>query len=215
MAMLVLRGCAIGLALLLYTLGVVHAVPLVWTYHDASFADGGTLSGWFVFDADDPDFIFPRSFDILLNGGTSGIPSFEFTPATVDDPILTGISDTFMAVENHSNRVNDVVFVISTFSQAMTDAGGKIPIELDAANSFSLSYKGFDATPFGDSTRSQIIGGYISASPVPEPSGGILIALGSIALALSSMRRKKKRSDRACLQFGTQNSPFSRQHPLT
>jgi hypothetical protein len=79
--MLVLRGCAIGLALLLYTLGVVHAVPLVWTYHDASFADGGTLSGWFVFDADDPVSYFRAASTSFSMAALQG-SSFEFTPAT-------------------------------------------------------------------------------------------------------------------------------------
>src|SRR4051794_39139707 len=79
----VFLAMALGLALI-SAMGVASANVLRWDLQNVTFLDGGTASGFFLFDA---DASLPKSvvdWDITLGGGnaTWPFPAFRFTPTT-------------------------------------------------------------------------------------------------------------------------------------
>ncbi len=67
-------------ALMLTWASGAFAFPVTWTLSNGQFADGGTASGYFVYDADTDSF---SSWSISVGGGvTATFPAFIYNPTT-------------------------------------------------------------------------------------------------------------------------------------
>lgn len=73
---------AAAAALFLAGAGTASALPVTWTLHDVAFVDGGTASGWFVYDKDASLYLL-ASWSITVAGGdTTTFPPMTYDPTT-------------------------------------------------------------------------------------------------------------------------------------
>ncbi|MBI3678926.1 MAG: hypothetical protein HY235_00725 [Acidobacteria bacterium] len=104
-------------------LWLAPAAPVNWTFVGAGFADGGTITGSFVWDAALSSMI---SWDVSVAGGNTGtFPGFTYSNATSTFFLqnLGNPEDTFLFTQNASTRVLRVTPV-----SALTDLGGAVAL---------------------------------------------------------------------------------------
>jgi hypothetical protein len=76
-----LVNCAASAFLIVLFTGTIKAGPIFWNV-DASFVDGGALTGTFEFDTTQTQTNAALSYSLTVSGGnTSVFPSFTYTPA--------------------------------------------------------------------------------------------------------------------------------------
>ena len=150
---------AVAFLIVLFT-RTINAGPIVWSI-DASFVDGGTLTGTFEFDTTQ---ILPNSalsYSLTVTGGnTSVFPSFTYTPA---------------------NSISGGGF---SFSQLLVNdlANGR---ELDVFFSGTLLNPGSSPDPVATALSVEMLGGSQGrsfssgiATVVPDPSAFLLLVFG-------------------------------------
>ena len=120
---------ALALSLVLGA-GSAFAVPVTWTLDGATFADGGTASGWFVYDLDAPGGQILTDFSISVDGGdTVTFPPITYSPANAYGSVNEGGAGNIGTIfglsapgETRGVRIPAVT--------PLTDAGGTLAINL-------------------------------------------------------------------------------------
>ena len=158
-----------------------QATPLTWTLQDVRFDDGGTASGFFVFDPE--TIVFdqqnqqwiatpPTIFDIVTTGPVVG-GEFHYQP-----PEQAFICE---SCSNFGMYFGSFLILVLEFDTPLPAAGGTIPL---FGKEMLFEQFGFVR---------EITSG--SVTTVPEPGSSALIALGGAFLVL--LRRRRFRTPRA------------------
>jgi hypothetical protein len=137
-----------------------------WTFTDARFTDGGTITGSFVYDADTQQV--PEWSVSVAGGETSAFPPLTYTE-------LNGSAD---SGKNPGNSQPTVYFYLGgsqrvlrvTPMDALTNAGGDTAINLNTAGNRSGGVECYNCGPWRE-----ISAGSLHGVPVP---GGFAIRRG-------------------------------------
>ena len=145
----------------------LSATPLTWTLQ-ATFADGGTASGVFTYDADTGTF---SNWNVTATGGnTSVFFPFTFTPANSSVGIFSGNSRlTFGSNASFPDSVagvpeNLVLEITLSSSSPLSDAGGVINIVPGVLFTVA-SAECFDCNPYRQITSGTLTTGSASVLP--------------------------------------------------
>lgn len=117
------RGLAAAVAIigLWITVGSALATPVKWTLANVTFADGGTASGSFVFDADTNVF---SAIDMTTISGTV-VTGHTYAFTCSCGP---GEGNTVLFALTQAGDLANVPFLWLPFAAPMTNAGGMIAI---------------------------------------------------------------------------------------
>jgi hypothetical protein len=170
----------VALSAALFTDAEVASAEVVrWDLQNMKFDDGGTASGFFFWNADQPGGQFITDFDIKVSGGNTAIfPAFEYTPANT--PITAGdarFSNMIFFGQNFMGSNKGRAFVL-TVTPGLTDAGGTSVMATDQPPGSEELF------PPPIYSRHIVPGGQVTAITVPEPSRAIFLALGLAALVV-------------------------------
>lgn len=115
--------------ILLFTGASATAVPVTWTLQGATFVDGGTASGWFVFDADLPgQQQVITDFSISVDGGdTATFPPITYVNANAYGSVADQGAGDFGAIFSLSAPGETRGIRIPAVSP-LTNAGGTLAI---------------------------------------------------------------------------------------
>ena len=161
------------------TLGLMpaaHASPVTWNLTGATFDDGTTATGSFVYDA---------TTNTVSNWHVSTQTSPVLSAFTYDD--TTSVSD-YTAANHVAFRRSDR-YITMLFTGNMTDAGGSIDIALTPGGGNILNGS-YECSNCGSVRR--FTDGAITASPaqaVPEP-GTLALVVGVLPLVALVRRRR-------------------------
>ncbi|MEO8673266.1 MAG: hypothetical protein ABI411_18265 [Tahibacter sp.] len=144
----------IGLACLLMST-LAAAAPVKWTFSTATFDDGGTLSGYFVYDAD-TNAISDQAvsvaggnladFPVLIYNSADSIASYE--------PFGNSQSTLILALRNSERQLR------VTPNLALTNAGGSVPLNLQTSGGGSGNVECFNCGP-----ARLIVSGQLTGTP--------------------------------------------------
>jgi len=115
--------------LLLFVGANASAVPVIWTLEGVTFVDGGTASGWFVFDADLPgDQQAITDFSISVDGGdTATFPPITYVSANAYGNVVDQGAGDYGAIFSLSAPGETRGIRIPAVSP-LTNAGGTLAI---------------------------------------------------------------------------------------
>ena len=163
------------LLLVLLAAAPAHAAPVTWTLSGVVFDDGGTVAGYFVFDADTEAF---SDWSLVVSGGNEGT-----FPAAAVDPTN---SDARL-IEDFGGFPVEPPIPAFRFDESVTPPMGELPRELrfepvtalgnaheTLALNTSQSTDCYNCSPARLVTTGSLIG-------APEPGGGALAALAALA----------------------------------
>lgn len=161
-----LGAAVLGLCVGLACAPVAIAFPVTWTLSGATFSDGGTATGSFVYDADTNTL---SNWSVSVAGGNTGtFPPMTYDTTTASGTIsgqgatLTGVM--LSAAGNRQLRMPSV--------SALTDTGGTIAID------FANLYQGecFNCSPYRAFTTGNLVG---TAAPTITSAATTTFTLGS------------------------------------
>jgi hypothetical protein len=151
-----------------------QAAPLVWTFDNAVFEDGGIATGSFVFDADTGSF---SAVNVTTTAGTLASGA-TYTDRVFGDATTAGLV-------TGSGDLTGTPLLGLAFLPPLTNAGGfvaLIDIFFPPASSFEAVCD--DAACMTATFSRQFVDGALVASPVPLPAAAWLFgaALGALPL---------------------------------
>jgi len=167
-----------ALLALLFVAGGTHAMPVTWTLQNVTFDDGGTASGWFVYDADTPQA--PTiEFSISVSGGNTQI----FPPITYDSSNAsmyvgeggTGDAGTVFSLNDASLRQIRIPAV-----SPLTDAGGTLAVNIAGRGAAEC----YNCGPFRAYTGGNLVG---TAAPAITSAAQATFKIGApVAFTVTS-----------------------------
>ena len=149
----------LGLISCLFLLPCASARPVIWTFQNVQFDDGGSLTGYFFFDADTGS---GNGVSIVTTPGTvsnaKGGPLAGFTYSRASMGFDTRFSPT-LNIQFDDVGGNHVIFF--DIGSSLTNAGGSIPI-ITGPHSGNGSYE--TSGPIAQASRRDFISGSISGT---------------------------------------------------
>ena len=170
-----------------FVAGMTSADPLTWDFVNAHFNDGGSLSGFFLFNAITDT---ATNWDISSTAGTA-LAAFEYTPS---DSFFTDINGgTEFAFTSNATFPGCCGFLehrglVLTFVSPLTDAGGLVPLNL-AATGVDEPRECLDCDPF------RLFNADSAVLATPEPASLPLLGsvIGLAILAGAAQRRAQRK----------------------
>ena len=159
------------------------ATPLTWQMHDLRFADGGTVTGFFVFDA---ALGLIGTYALQVRGGDTAVfPEVDFT--SDNSEVLPGhASQAFtFALPVPSGR-RDLRLV---FAEPLTE----VPATRTLVLTGHVSVDCYNCDPF----RAFVDGRAVSAvvATIPWSHSALVLAVGSVGLAAMGWRVRRRRQE--------------------
>ncbi|MGH9487004.1 MAG: PEP-CTERM sorting domain-containing protein [Terriglobales bacterium] len=161
-----------------------RAGALTWQLNGVTFADGGTATGSFSYDAASNSM---TAWSISTSGGdTADFPAFTFNPSNSfflfeGYPTAAPWSYVFSTDQVYSAYSDENLFFSINPAAQLTDAGGDISI-LTNNDPFSIEF--YDCYPSRFMTA-----GTVSALATPEPATWLLLASGLLGLGVHERKR--------------------------
>lgn len=149
-----------------------HAAPLTWHLQGVTFADGGTASGSFVFDADSTAY---SNINMVTTAGSS-------LPGATYSNLYVAFPNALIALQTAGAPQGSTALQF-LFASNLTNAGGTVNI-LVSSNSFEGTC---DASQICASNplRRVTAGAVTAANAVPEPATAALVPAALLALAIT------------------------------
>ncbi len=169
LAVAFVAACCLSLA------APVHAVPILWTISGASFDDGGTLTGSFVYDADTDTY---SSISITTTSGT------EFGGASYSDANFDVGGSTTLDLDSDDwpNAVDESSLSL-VFFDFLTNAGGAVAFEVDGFTVEVWCINVPDCLGAGDRGQRDLVSGTVTGTAVPLPAPIWMLAPAGALLA--------------------------------
>jgi PEP-CTERM motif len=181
-------------ALVLMTAFSAMATPVTWNLKNVVFADGGTASGSFVFDA---DFVGGRGYSNIAIT-TSNLGGFGATYGTMNPNSLQNATllIALAATPPFAADLTGTPLLAVSFASALTNSGGTVNILFPFPTGFT-----FESTcaNTGCSAASGNIRNFVSGqvtTNVPEPSTMALAALALLGVGLVKRRKERLNASR-------------------
>lgn len=164
-----------GLLLSLCVSAVALATPVTWTLTGVTFADGGTATGWFVYDADTGAI---SDWSVSVAGGdTATFPALTYMPATggaLNSVSTAGLINFTLTGTNRQIRL--------AFASPLTNAGGTVAFDLDnpsASECYNCGvYRLFTAGSFVGTVAPTITSASTATFPLNEASSFTVTTTG-------------------------------------
>jgi len=162
------------IVLVVLTFSSAQATPILWTFSNAMFDDGGLIQGSFEFDA---------ATSLYSNIAITTTPGTSFGGAFYDGSLID------IAWPESLRVSNDATSLWLGFNEPLTAAGGEISLYI-----FPVLNE-LQCTPYPCSSGSgglvlrQISGGSVTA-PAPAPSTGMLLCCGLLVLGFTAYLRR-------------------------
>jgi len=160
----------------------VSAAPVLWTFSGATFSDGGTASGSFVYDADTNTY---SSVNVTTTAGSVLLTGANLLYVA---PGLPASSADVLTVASSSANLTGVRGLSLSFSPALSDLGGTVSLtglEATCADATCSSPSGASRTL----NAGPVAGVGKSNVPALSPWATAVAALLLAAAALVALRR--------------------------
>ena len=156
-----------------------HAAPLTWHLQGVTFADGGTASGSFVFDADSTAY---SNINMVTTAGSS-------LPGATYSILYVAFPNALIALQTAGAPQGSTALQF-LFASNLTNAGGTVNIHL-SSNGFEGTC---DASQICASNFRLVTAGAVTAAnAVPEPATAALLPAALLALAISRRMTGQRR----------------------
>ena len=171
---------ALLLAAILLVPGPVQAVPVLWTLSGGTFEDGGTLSGFFIFDVDTS---IASDWSLAVTGGnTANFPPVTYTPSNSD----FGLDGTIGGHQIYQLDISNDRFLFLPFDPDLSNAGGQTGIFVSPGNAGELRFAA------SISFSRDITAGTANGVPVSVPMPGSVVLLGTGLLGFIGFFRRRR-----------------------
>lgn len=167
----------------------LFAVPVTWTLSGVTFADGGTASGTFVYDADTGLY---SSINITTTTGSARTGATYHFGTNIYAPEYS------LMVTVGSGNLTGTPALYLVFSSLLSNAGGTVPLVL-GADPDSTSSEASCSDAICDTSAPvarQVSAGAVTTNPVPTtpaPPTWTLGLIGLAAVGLMMLMRKPRR----------------------
>lgn len=144
------------------------AAPARWTFTDARFVDGGTITGSFIYDAETKEV---SDWSIAVAGGTvATFPPLTYSPANGTAHSDSGFGNSQPTLLFQLNGTSGRT-LRATPNAALTSAGGTVALNLDTAGGRSGGVECFNCGPSREISAGSLTGAAVSFIVRPGISG--------------------------------------------
>lgn len=161
---------------------LARAIPLTWTLQNATFTDGTSLEGSFIYDA---STALLSSWNVsVADSPTALLAAYSYIPANSTSFVQDNFTSFLIELQSSSaSRYIDL-----QLSTAPTNGGGTIPLLItgDVPNTVEFNQA-------SERSRNAASGSVSANSTVPEPASALLLG-GAVMLGLLARRRLLKHS---------------------
>jgi hypothetical protein len=170
-------------------------MPRRWNLSGVTFQDGGTATGYFVWDAYAPNRAQLLDFSVYVSGGdTASFPASHYTFATARAYSVTESINLIRQSETVEIPITRLFFASTTtlngsdrqlrllVSPILPSSGGTLPLALTDADANDHLLECFNCDPWRTIVSGSIVSG------VPEPHAYVLMGTGLLLVALWSRR---------------------------
>lgn len=152
-------------------------MPILWTFQNVIFNDGGTATGSFIYDANTNTYSVVNvttSANNTVNGNFPGA-SYMFVNSTGLTPTSSTVE--FSTIPNGGDQTGKFNFVLA-FSSPLSNAGG---MDTPTGGSHESASANSTGSSFTLPART-IVDGTLQGVPAPVPEFGTIYSLGALLL---------------------------------